>query len=118
MKLSFEVGTREKHLVDFRWNQMWGSLRIIVDGKIIERRFFQLASPNKPASSNCKSTEDSWVIFGKKIDLLNRWEFTVGRDEKHTVTIEKRRQKWLAGIRPQHYRVLIDGIELKSCTGY
>lgn len=118
MKLLFEVGNKEKHDVVFRWIQLWGSLRISVDGNIIERRLFQLVSPNKPAQSNSNSNDDTWVIFGKEINLIDRWEFTVGVTEQHTIRIEKKRPKWNAGLRPHNYRVFVDGVEIINRTGY
>ena len=118
MKFSFKVGEKEKHDVAFRWNQMLGSLRILVDESIIERRFLQLVSPNKTAQRNSESKEDTWVIFGKEIDLIDRWEFTVGETEQHTIRIEKKRPKWNAGFRPHKYRVFVDGAEIINRTGY
>jgi hypothetical protein len=118
MKLSFVVGNKEKHDIVFRWNQLWGSLRISVDGNTVERRLLQLASPNKPAQSNRESTADTWVIFGKAINLVDRWEFAVGVTEQHTIRIEKRRPKWNAGLRRHNYRVLVDGTEIINQSGY
>jgi hypothetical protein len=93
MKFSFDVGEKEKHNIYFHWNQLWGSLRISVDGKTIERRFFQIASPNEPAQKNDSSSDDIWVIHGKRIKLVDRWEFTVGGAERHTILIIKTRKK-------------------------
>jgi hypothetical protein len=86
MQFSFEVGEREHHSVEFSFNQMWGNLKITVDGEPVYRdlRTFSLS-------------------------LVKRYELTVGDEEEHEVVIEHERKLLLAGLRPQKYRVYVDG---------
>ena len=63
-----------------------GNLNILVDGQ---------------------STVKDFRMFS--LSLTKRYEFTVGVEERHNVVIEKKRKLFLAGLRPQHYRIFIDG---------
>jgi hypothetical protein len=94
MKFSFTVGTNEQHQVDFSFDQFSGTLEIRVDGqpKINELRLFSLS-------------------------LTKRYEFEVGEQERHQVVIEKKRKLFLAGLRPQRYRVFIDGQVVQTYEG-
>lgn len=94
MQFSFMVGTNEKHQVDFSFDQSIGTLEIRVDGqpKVKELRMFSLS-------------------------LTKRYEFEVGQDERHQVVIEKKRKLFLAGLRPQQYRIFIDGKLVQSYEG-
>lgn len=85
MELNFVVGEREKHDVHFSWNQMWGGLKIAVDG-------IDVVSTVRILS----------------FSLVKTYEFTVGVEEKHTVRIEKRREKFFAGFRPQVVTAWVD----------
>ena len=85
MQFSFEVGKHEKHLVSFEFNQMIGNVSIKVDGQ-------EVASDLRLLS----------------LSLVKTYEFVVGTGERHTVRIEKRRKLFLAGLRPQQYRVFVD----------
>jgi len=86
MQFSFTVGINEQHRVDFSFDQVIGNLEIKVDGQTAIKDF-RFAS----------------------LKLTKRYEFIVGVNEKHTVAIEKKRKLFLAGLRPQQYRVFIDG---------
>lgn len=86
MNFSFIIGQEEKHRVDFSFDQVIGNLEIKVDGQTAIKDF-RFAS----------------------LKLTKRYEFIVGVSEKHSVAIEKRRKLFLAGMRPQQYRVFIDG---------
>jgi len=94
MQFSFMVGVNEKHQVDFSFDQMIGNLQILVDGqpKIKDFRMFSLS-------------------------LSKRYEFEVGQDERHQVVIEKKRKLFLAGLRPQRYRIFIDGNLVQTYEG-
>ena len=94
MEFSFTVGTNEKHQVDFSFDQSFGTLEIRVDGqpKVKELRMFSLS-------------------------LTKRYEFEVGQQERHQVVIEKKRKLFLAGLRPQQYRIFIDGNLVQSYEG-
>ena len=86
MQFSFMVGVSEKHRVDFSFDQFIGNLEIRVDGQPAVKDFRMLS-----------------------LSLTKRYELTVGVNEKHHVAIEKRRKLLLAGLRPQQYRIFIDG---------
>ena len=94
MQFSFEVGFNEKHVVHLNYNQMVGLLSIFVDDRevIREQRTFSLS-------------------------LVKRYEFVVGTGERHSVRIEKERKLLLAGVRPQKYRVYVDGKLLREYEG-
>lgn len=86
MQFSFIVGVNEKHQVDFSFDQFVGNLEIRVDGQPAVKDFRMLS-----------------------LKLTKRYELMVGVDEKHHIAIEKRRKLFLAGLRPQTYRIFIDG---------
>jgi hypothetical protein len=86
MKFSFTIGVDEKHQVDFSFDQFIGNVEIRVDGQPAVKDFRMLS-----------------------LRLTKRYELTVGVNEKHHIMIEKRRKLFLAGFRPQRYRIFIDG---------
>ncbi|HZI49055.1 MAG TPA: hypothetical protein VFD75_14765, partial [Pyrinomonadaceae bacterium] len=51
------------------------------------------------------------------LKLTKRYDFVVGFNEKHQVAIEKKRKLFLAGLRPQRYRVFIDGQLVQTYEG-
>ena len=86
MQFSFTLGEHEQHRIDFSFDQFIGNLEITVDGQTVIKDF---------------------RMFSLK--LTKRYELTVGVNEKHHLVIEKKRKLFLAGVRPQQYRVFIDG---------
>ena len=47
MELNFLVGEREQHHVYFSWNQMWGGLKIAVDGiDVVKTVSLRISAPN------------------------------------------------------------------------
>ena len=94
MNFSFLVGVNEQHRVDFSFDQFRGNLDIIVDGKIQVKDFRLLSA-----------------------SLTKRYEFTVGEHERHEIAIEKKRKLFLAGFRPQQYRIFIDGQLIETREG-
>jgi hypothetical protein len=86
MKFSFTVGVNEMHQVDFSFDQFIGNVEIRVDGQPAVKDFRMLS-----------------------LKLTKRYELSVGVNEKHHIVIEKRRKLFLAGLRPQRYRIFIDG---------
>ncbi len=118
MKFSFEVGHGEPHKVEFYWGQMFGTLEIKVDGKVIDEKSFSLFSPASIAAP-LEVPEDEKLNFGIiEVQLVEKWSFEVGIYEKHKVRIEKRRAKVLAGLRPHKYRVFIDEELFETHHGY
>jgi hypothetical protein len=69
MKFSFEVGEIEKHQVEFKFNQLYGTLLISVDQLPIRRATRLLNEP-----------------------IQEVFDFTVGNTERWPVRIEKRRK--------------------------
>ena len=94
MKFSFLVGIKEQHQIDFSFDQVIGNLEIRVDGEQLVKDFRMLS-----------------------VKLTKRYEFTVGKQEQHQIAIEKKRKLFLAGLRPQQYRVFIDGQLVQTHEG-
>ena len=94
MQFSFIVGTNEKHQVDFSFDQTIGNLEIRVDEQPMVKDFRMLS-----------------------LSLTKRYEFSVGNQERHQVVIEKKRKLFLAGLRPQQYRIFIDGTLAQTYEG-
>ena len=94
MKFSFLVGIQEQHQIDFSFDQVIGNLEIRVDGEPLVKDFRMLS-----------------------LKLTKRYEFTVGAQEQHHIAIEKKRKLFLAGFRPQQYRVFIDGQLVQTHEG-
>ena len=137
MKISLQVGTHEVHRVYFSWNQFWGTCRISVDGHSVHKSGITLTSPVSVIAKDdvatgwkvrvpCALTRKNighflpYPFFGDYVDiqLVQRWEVRVGNREQHVVVVEKERERLLAGLRPQKYRVFIDGNLVKQCRGY
>ena len=95
MKFSFEVGTEERHVVEFYFNSMRGDLSIKVDGVEVVRDF---------------------RLFSLR--LTAEYTFEVGKNERHEVRIEKKRKLFLAGLRQQKYRVFIDNQLIEEYEGF
>ncbi|HMP83580.1 MAG TPA: hypothetical protein PKA41_12845 [Verrucomicrobiota bacterium] len=70
MKFKVEVGSTEKHVVEFSFNQLAGSLLIEVDKKPVFK---------------------SRRIFNEPVEEV--FDFVVGEDERASVRIEKRRKQ-------------------------
>lgn len=94
MKFSFRVGVQEQHQIDFSFDQVIGNLEIRVDGEPLVKDFRLLS-----------------------LKLTKRYEFTVGLQEQHHIAIEKKRKLFLAGLRPQQYRVFVDGQLVQTHEG-
>jgi hypothetical protein len=85
----FDVGEEEKHRVAFHWGQLWGKLRITVDG-------VEVVQKNQPFSL-FRSTK------------VRKFEFSVGEPESHAVVIEKTKPRFMGGARRQRCRAFVDG---------
>jgi hypothetical protein len=94
VQFSFIVGIQEQHQIDFSFDQVIGKLEIRVDGEPLVKDFRLLS-----------------------LRLTKRYEFTVGLQEQHHLAIEKKRKLFLAGFRPQQYRVFIDGQLVQTHEG-
>jgi hypothetical protein len=118
MRFSFEVGHGEPHKVEFYFGQMFGTMHIKVDGRIIEEKMATLFSPASFAAP-LDVPADEKLSFGPiEVHLIEKWSFEVGIYEKHRVRIERRRAKLFAGLRPHTYRVFIDDELFETHKGY
>jgi hypothetical protein len=95
MKFSFEVGTEERHVVEFDFDSMWGNLSIKVDGQRVVSDFRSFS-----------------------LRLTVSHTFNVGVREQHAVRIEKERKLFLAGLRKQKYRVFVDHQLIREYEGF
>ena len=86
LNFSFNVGSGEIHRVDFHFNQFWGNLDILVDGRSIKN-----------------------TIRFLSFSLTKTYEFNVGINEIHNVKIEVIRKLFLAGFREYKALVYVDG---------
>jgi len=84
----FEVGDIEQHRVAFHWGQLFGQVRITVDG-------IEVVAENKAISL--------------KSNPVRTFAITVGESEPHAVVIEKERKRLLGGARQQTCRAFVDG---------
>jgi hypothetical protein len=75
-------------------------MQILVNGEEVARR-----SPLSPSTH---------FSFTRK----RRNEFVVGTVEKHQVVIEQERPLIIAGVRPQTYRVFVNGQLIHEQSGY
>jgi hypothetical protein len=100
MKISFEVGTEEKHRVDFSYHSFSGRTTITVDGESA-----QLKNP--------------WLLTTHfNTEFVKRYEFDIGRKEVHDVVIEHTRPKYFGGFFPHDFVVYLDGAVLQKHHGY
>ncbi|OLT32649.1 hypothetical protein BJF79_35760 [Actinomadura sp. CNU-125] len=90
----FDVGQYERHRVEFFFDRMWARVKISVDGEVVLTKRMLLA---------WRKTE--------------RFQFTVGHEERHEVVIDKTRKTFAPGFRPSTYRVFADGVFLFTLEG-
>jgi hypothetical protein len=83
---AFDVGTSEKHHVEFHWGASWAEARIIVDGE-------EVLCEKHP--------------FGVK--NVRRYEVSVGESELHLVVIENQKARLYGALRKRSFRAFIDG---------
>jgi hypothetical protein len=88
LEFGFQVGEKERHDVTFRFDQLFGPLRISVDGTPVIRKL---------------------EVFSLR--RVGRYEFSVGSGEAHQVRIEKRRKALLGGFQAQECVTYVDGQE-------
>jgi hypothetical protein len=88
LDFEFEVGESERHNVAFQFDQMWGPLKISVDGKRIIRKLGMFS-----------------------LRRTSRYEFSVGSSEPHEVRIEKTRKALVGGFQAQECVAYVDGQE-------
>src|ERR1700733_14913362 len=88
LDFEFEVGERERHNVAFQFDQMWGPLKISVDGKRVIRKLGMFS-----------------------LRRTSRYEFSVGSSEPHEDRIEKTPKALGGGFQAQECVAYVDGQE-------
>jgi hypothetical protein len=83
-----EVGETEKHRVAFHWGQLFGQVRITVDGVEVVQENKALRFRSSP---------------------VRTFAITVGDQEPHAVVFEKTNKRVVGGARRQSCRALVDG---------
>lgn len=88
MRFALEIGETEKNRLEFSFNQLFGSTVIKVNDKLIKKNVRLFSEP-----------------------LQEKHEFEVGKNERHTVFIEKRRkllfgQKYLVYVNQRLVKLL------------
>jgi hypothetical protein len=81
----FDVGSTEKHHVEFKWGQWKAQAWIFVDGNQV---FYKR------------------LIVGIRYTI--RYQIEVGASESHKVVIERHRRKTYSGLRKQSFRAFVD----------
>ena len=100
MKIKLQVGDKETSRIDLTRHPLSGGFQILADGRLVaERVAYSLAA-------------------GFSFARVRRYEFAVGRTEKHDVVIEHETPTFLAGFRRQTYRVFTDGQLVLKRYGY
>jgi hypothetical protein len=89
LDFEFEVGEVERHNVAFQFDQLWGPLKISVDGKQVVRKLGMFS-----------------------LRRTNRYEFSVGSSEPHQVRIDKTRKTLVGGFQAQECVTFVDGQEV------
>lgn len=86
LEFEFRVGEAEVHIVRFSFSQVWGTVRIWVDDRVVKRDL-RLVS----------------------LSRFKDYRLVVGNAERHEVLIRKERPWVAAGFRQQVCHVFIDG---------
>jgi hypothetical protein len=89
LDFEFEVGENERHNVAFQFDQLWGPLKISVDGKRVIRKLGMFS-----------------------LRRTSGYEFSVGSSELHQVRIEKTRKALVGGFQAQECVAYVDGQEM------
>jgi hypothetical protein len=121
MEINFVVGKKEKHAVEFRWGQFFGTSSVSVDGEVVLRgkpKGLEEVSRISTPLRRYKYLYDVVVKGDLHIQRLTTWDLEVGTREKHTISIVKERPTAFAALRPHLYRVLVDGDLLLEKSGY
>jgi len=86
LEFEFRVGEAEVHIVRFSFSQVWGTVRIWVDDRVVKRDLRLLS-----------------------LSRFKDYRLVVGNAERHEVLIRKERPWVAAGLRQQGCHVFIDG---------
>jgi hypothetical protein len=94
VEFTIEVGDKEKHELHTQFDQVFGHVRIEVDGK---------------------SVAQDWRSFS--LHRTRRYEFSVGTGEPHDVVIQLTRKGVVGGFRSQTCKVFVDGESVGTYVG-
>ena len=100
MRFAFKLGDAETARVEFYRNPWVGTMRITADGQPVA-----FVDPTRLSTH----FDFKWV---------KRHTFVVGTGERHEVTIEHERPVLWGGLRPNDYRVFVDGRMIGEHHGY
>ena len=132
MKFAFDVGDAQRHHIEFSWDSFWGTSWVSIDGKKFKTSGITMASERRyilkddtpagwkfPLPVNIARTQEGKFHRAyMDIQLVKHWTLNLDGPEPHQVVIEKERKRWLAGLRPQKYRVFVDGVLLLEHEGF
>ena len=118
MKLTFKVGSRETHVVEFSWAQSVGTTRVVVDGvQVFEST--KTVGPRPNGLHSFARTDPGGGAVRIRVDGPSEvTEFEVGASERHVVSVERVRARFLSGLLPHRYRVSVDGSLVSEARGY
>ena len=102
MKITLDVGDREKYRIEYDRNWFTGKERLSAHGQHIASRSM--------SSSNYVS-----VLLARRYEF---YEFTVGAPEPKAIIFEKERPLRMVDFRPLTYRVFVDGKLIFQRRGY
>jgi hypothetical protein len=100
MKFAFEVGDSEKARVEFYRNPWIGTMRITANGQQVAH------------------VDPTHLSTHFDLQWVKRYTFVVGQQERHEITIEHERPVFAGGLRPNEYRVFVDGKMTEEHHGY
>ena len=105
MHFAVDIPGEEPSRIEVYRNPVTGSFRIVGDDKVVAERsplslFTHFSRPNK------------------LVTRVYRYEFTVGNTHQHHVLVEHVLPLFLAGFRPQTFRVFVDGELMREQRGY
>ena len=118
MKLTFSVGSRESHVVEFSWAQSVGRTRVVVDGVQIFQSTKAMGPRPNGLHSFPRTDSAGGAVRIRANGTSEVTEFEVGSSERHLVAIERIRARLLAGLLPHRYRVSVDGTLVSEARGY
>jgi len=100
MEFGIEIGQNEKHHLTVQRNWFTGRMTVSID-----------ATPVFTKSPYSPSTHISFI-------QTHKYEFSIGKIEKHVIRVERARPHLFAGFRSHIYRVFVDDCLIKEIRGY
>jgi hypothetical protein len=100
MRFTVEIGDKERSRIEVYRNWFTGTFHILADDKVVAQR--------RPLS----------LFTHFNVQMVRRYEFVVGHMERHNVVVTHERPIFVAGLRPQTYRVFVNGQLVHEQSGY